>query len=317
MLTSRSKIVTTAAVMMLVGCTTANSNKIVSTKDGYRQVGSMVWDKTGSVAKKFDDKNIPENQSRMVFIRSQDDADYRSSANIGIDDLFQVSLQGGNYSTVYTCAGEHQISSNPTKAHINDLSQSAKMYTTKAGSTQYFYIDGDDAQRVVPITEKSALALLQNMPYAQQTHQVSRVLAQNCVKADQVVQTKQEEKPVVKVEVDKPISLHVEFDFNRATVRPQYNSHLEAVAKFMEDRPNTVVLIEGHTDSRGNDAYNQDLSERRAAAVMQQLVNRYGLDEGRINSEGFGESRPVASNNTDEGRQRNRRVDALITVKNR
>jgi len=66
--------------------------------------------------------------------------------------------------------------------------------------------------------------------------------------------------------------------------------------------------LEGHTDSRGSDAYNIDLSTRRAAAVKQKLAADYGIDAERISSVGYGESRPIASNQTDEGRARNRRV---------
>ena len=68
------------------------------------------------------------------------------------------------------------------------------------------------------------------------------------------------------------------------------------------------LVLEGHTDSRGTDAYNQKLSERRAAAVKAKLTEMYGIPAGRISTVGYGESRPIADNATDEGRERNRRV---------
>jgi OmpA-OmpF porin, OOP family len=70
-------------------------------------------------------------------------------------------------------------------------------------------------------------------------------------------------------------------------------------------------IAEGHTDSQGDDAYNQELSERRAGAVRQYLIETYGIAADRLEAEGFGESRPVADNETPEGRQQNRRVELV------
>ena len=75
--------------------------------------------------------------------------------------------------------------------------------------------------------------------------------------------------------------------------------------------PQTSILVEGHTDSTGSDAYNQQLSERRANSVRKLLVQR-GVQEQRITILGYGESRPIATNATPEGRQMNRRVEIRI-----
>lgn len=104
------------------------------------------------------------------------------------------------------------------------------------------------------------------------------------------------------------VRLNVEFDFDKATVRNIYGDELEAVANAMKAHDDIELVLEGHTDSRGADAYNQGLSERRAAAVKAKLSEDYGIPAARISSVGYGESRPIADNNTDEGRQRNRRV---------
>ena len=82
----------------------------------------------------------------------------------------------------------------------------------------------------------------------------------------------------------------------------------------MEVYGNTNVVIEGHTDSRGSDAYNQALSERRANAVRDELVNENGIAAERVSTVGYGESRPVSSNDTDAGRAQNRRIEAVISV---
>ena len=104
------------------------------------------------------------------------------------------------------------------------------------------------------------------------------------------------------------ISLNVQFEFNKATVLSVYGEQLQSIAAAMKAHSDIELVLEGHTDSRGSDAYNIDLSSRRAAAVKQKLAADYGIDADRISSVGYGESRPIASNQTDEGRARNRRV---------
>jgi OOP family OmpA-OmpF porin len=100
------------------------------------------------------------------------------------------------------------------------------------------------------------------------------------------------------------------FDFNRAEVKGKGEGVLEDVTRVMKEQPSLRVRIEGHTDSVGGDAYNQKLSERRAQAVKTYLV-RQGIDESRIETEGFGESKPTASNSTAAGRAENRRVEII------
>lgn len=80
----------------------------------------------------------------------------------------------------------------------------------------------------------------------------------------------------------------------------------------MKQYPQTNTTVEGHTDSVGTDAYNQKLSERRANAVRDVLVNEYGVQGSRVDSVGYGESRPVADNATESGRAINRRVEAEV-----
>ncbi|MEE4298243.1 MAG: OmpA family protein [Pseudomonadales bacterium] len=116
-------------------------------------------------------------------------------------------------------------------------------------------------------------------------------------------------------EVSQRIELKVEFDFNSDTLRPSSYSEIDRVAEFMDEYPDTVAQIEGHTDSRGADAYNQALSERRAYAVRDYLIDEADVDPRRITAVGYGESRPIADNGTEAGRQLNRRVTALIQTR--
>lgn len=108
------------------------------------------------------------------------------------------------------------------------------------------------------------------------------------------------------------IDLLVNFDFDRSVVKPEYMDEIEQLANFMRQYPDVVAELEGHTDSVGTDAYNQGLSERRANAVRQVLIDRFNIPAARISTVGFGESRPVATNDTDAGRAQNRRVITVI-----
>jgi len=106
--------------------------------------------------------------------------------------------------------------------------------------------------------------------------------------------------------------LKIEFDTDKYFIRAKYNNEIKKVADYMKKYPNTTVVMEGHTDNVGDDAYNQELSQNRANSVKQYLVNNFGIKASRLTAIGYGESRPVASNDTEEGRQKNRRVQALF-----
>ncbi len=124
-------------------------------------------------------------------------------------------------------------------------------------------------------------------------------------------------EPVVYEEVEEVaeavrVELDVKFDFDKADVKQDSYSDIENLAEFMKQYPQTATTVEGHTDSVGNAAYNQKLSERRAAAVRDTLVNQFGVEADRVNAVGYGKDRPVADNATSEGRAINRRVEASV-----
>jgi len=104
----------------------------------------------------------------------------------------------------------------------------------------------------------------------------------------------------------------VQFDTAKADIKPAYNADLARVAEYLKKYPETTVTIEGNTDNVGGKKYNQKLSERRAESVKNYLVKKLGVDAARISSVGYGMSKPVADNKTPQGRQKNRRVDAIF-----
>jgi OOP family OmpA-OmpF porin len=110
------------------------------------------------------------------------------------------------------------------------------------------------------------------------------------------------------------ITLNVQFDFDQSVVKTEYSDEIQEVADFLREHPDTVAALEGHTDSMGTDEYNQSLSQRRVDAVRQALIDQFGIAANRVRAQGFGEARPVASNDTADGRAQNRRVESVITT---
>jgi OOP family OmpA-OmpF porin len=101
------------------------------------------------------------------------------------------------------------------------------------------------------------------------------------------------------------------FDFGSDVLRPESQTVLDQIAQVMREHPDWKLGVEGHTDNIGGDAYNLDLSNRRATTVKQVLDTRYHVDPERLSPAGFGSTRPVDSNDTLEGRARNRRVELV------
>lgn len=118
----------------------------------------------------------------------------------------------------------------------------------------------------------------------------------------------------IMIEEVAEIELQVEFDFDSDEVKPEYYDDIRRVADFLDEHEDTVAELGGHTDSMGPEEYNQNLSERRANAVRDVLIERFDIRPGRVTAVGYGESEPVASNDTREGRQQNRRVMSVIST---
>jgi len=113
-----------------------------------------------------------------------------------------------------------------------------------------------------------------------------------------------------KLEKEGHIALYINFDTGKATLKPDAAEVIAEIVTALKSKPQLKVKLEGHTDNVGNAAANKKLSDDRAKAVMAAIVGK-GIDKGRLSAEGFGLEKPIADNNTDEGRGKNRRVELV------
>lgn len=110
----------------------------------------------------------------------------------------------------------------------------------------------------------------------------------------------------------KVVRLHVNFAYDKADISSEYMPRIKEVVSFMKANDNYSVAVDGHTDSRGSEEYNLALSMKRANAVANEL-KKHGIDSSKITVNGYGETNPIASNTTDDGRALNRRVDTSFS----
>ncbi|HLN53738.1 MAG TPA: OmpA family protein [Lentimicrobium sp.] len=109
----------------------------------------------------------------------------------------------------------------------------------------------------------------------------------------------------------KLISYGIYFDVNSDKIKPESKGAVNDIAKVLNENPDVRIRIDGHTDSDGDNAKNLDLSKRRAASVKNMLVSEFSVDGSRIETDGFGETKPVADNSSSDGKAKNRRVEFI------
>lgn len=265
--------------------------------DGSRSVNGVRWVKGRSVSpESLINQNIPASATSLFFIRPEDADTIQTSANIGINNRFQTSIQPNHFSQVFSCSGVNRLSADITGRKHNDLLINAVDYNLAPNQNYFFLVDVDESGRatIQQIDEQMAVNAMNNMTH--QNHQISRVVP-DCAPAPSA-----------------PISIELEvlFDNDKHFVKPQYYPEIERVVQYMNSFPDTVVALEGHTDSNASDEYNIGLSQRRVNEIKNILVRKYGIAANRISTAGYGESRPRADNSTSEGRRLNRRVIATF-----
>jgi len=113
-----------------------------------------------------------------------------------------------------------------------------------------------------------------------------------------------------KLNKDGFIALYINFETGKADIKPESQKIIDQIVEMLQKNPSLKVSIEGHTDNVGTKEFNQKLSDERAKAVMNAIIAK-GIDKNRLSSKGWGQTKPIADNNTEEGRAKNRRVEIV------
>lgn len=159
------------------------------------------------------------------------------------------------------------------------------------------------------------------LAYTVQPGHSCRAFEGRTVAAVDIIRSEKREQKMVTVKAEEmageitasgSIALYgIYFDFNKADIQPESEPTLEQIAQLLHDRPAMNLLVVGHTDNVGTFAFNMDLSQRRANSVVSALVRQHGIAENRLTPVGVSFACPIASNKTDEGRAKNRRVELV------
>ena len=320
-------LVTLCAATSLLGCQTVKNNQMLSGSDAGHQVKKMSWEKSGDLFLPTVNDNLKSNESRIVFFRDADDNEKPNNINIGIglNKAFQSSLQNGHYSEQIVCNGFQVINASILKEN-GDVISSSENFQLMPQITTYLKVDISKNGRplIQQISDDNAWSSLRQSTL--QTHQISRV-SSNCSLASQTLPSQAlanqnlpkelVEKSTVNnlIDIKNPKQFNVLFDFDSANLKASNSTVLDGMANFLQSYPKNDIMLEGHTDNKGAESYNIELSQTRANMVKDILVDRYGMESKYLSAIGYGETMPIDTNNTEQGRKNNRRVVATVSQK--
>lgn len=259
---------------------------------------------------------LPENTANLVFFREADDKNEQTAVNIGINDRYQASLRGGNYTAVPSCTGNTKISTLITGKKINDLEINPNAYNMVPGENYYFevFVDEMGNSQATPVQPEDALKKLDGKML--QSHTISRVIQHNCAKPAPA--------PVV-VEEKQPIKLSgiyfFDFDIPVMTASERDRANQLGNKILSTGYSNYEVVLSGHADPMGDQGYNQSLSNKRVNDVYNALTS-VGVDPSRIRKAAYGETQPTKltcmqireRGNRNDCNVANRRVEAHVTL---
>lgn len=314
------------AAVGLVGCQTVKKDENLSMSETSAQIQKVSWGKSGDIFQKPSDEILKANESRIIFFRDADNSEQPKNINVGIglDNVFQSSLQNGHFSEQIVCRGSHIINASVLKKKSGDVDSYANNYQFIPQTTTYLKVDlsTSGSPIVKQIPTEQALVLLQQS--TRQTHQISRVPS-DCEAMKQVlsIQTLSNqnlanvalEESATNNQIDgKNLKqLSVQFDFDSTNIKNNDAAVLDGMANFVQSYPETNIILEDHTDSKESESYNLKLFQNRADRVKGILVDKYGMESTRLSAIGYKEVMPIDTNDIEQGRQNNRRVVTTVS----
>lgn len=315
------------AAIGLVGCQTINNSQISSPSNTKNGVNQASWGESVELFRPPNDDNLKTNERRIIFFRDAANSSQTNNINIGVglDNVFQASLKNGNYSEKIICNSGHIINASVLEKNGEVVSYSENFQFAPQTTTYLKVSLSPDGKPVVrQISTNEALSSLRQA--TRQNHQISRVPSDCGIEnqtlpsqppQNQSLPKEPNKEPMVNTQLDmnnlRQFSVLFDFDSSNLKNNNMNNAALDGMASFIQSYPRSNIILEGHTDSRGPESYNLRLSQNRADRVKGILVDKYGMEPSRLRTIGYGETKPVDTNSTQQGRQNNRRVVATVS----
>lgn len=275
----------------------------------------------------FDNDIFQPIDGKVIAVRQTDKAIFRSQKGRNGWYLLKLPL-GCDYNVIATAKGfaensflfkvtgditfnhyEREISMSPKRRDV--IINIFDDETNESLSAEATLNSLDRNEKLTLAPGKGNVSLRKGDRYAITTHPKGYMFANKVIDLA-TDQRSQIDIPLTALRSGAKLLLHdILFDINQAFLRPESYAELNRVVRLMNENPELRIEIQAHTDSQASAAYNQKLSDRRAESALQYLIES-GIDPNRMRSVGFGATKPVADNSTEEGRQLNRRVELLI-----
>lgn len=235
---------------------------------------------------------------------------------------YQTSLEAKGFTTVFTCATSNGSCYYDREGHVPVGTAPYDFALVFDDAPELPRLDGDYIRNYFGTNARYLLARLDrpqgtvhvSLAIAEGSHgnhAFVRVIESKAMESGKIVVVAADAMSRALADAGR-ISLYgIYFDFDHDAVKPDSKPTLDEIAKLLRNDPSLRLAVVGHTDAKGTADYNADLSRRRAANVVAALTRDYDVDPARLQSRGAGASEPVASNDTDEGRAKNRRVELV------
>jgi len=234
---------------------------------------------------------------------------------------YAQELEQAGYATVFTCS---ETECGKDKAIPRTLYSSDKKLSNKGQMSEYAFTSPVEPQFLAATLTRPEGDVHVSLLVARETFKHFKETSQRTLALLDIVEAAPMEKKMVTVDAGAmaksiatqgTIALYgIYFDTDKADLKPESDPTLEEIAKLLGDDAGLKLYVVGHTDGVGSFDYNMDLSKKRAQAVVRELTGKYGIAGGRLKSAGVGFLAPVGSNEDEEGRAKNRRVELVKDI---
>lgn len=266
--------------------------------------------------KKAHGKHMMRKEGKLTRITYRAPA---GASTLGVFRAYEKALEENDAEIIFQCSGNRGDESCTAKGNGNNFKYAAPGYS--AITMLFMNAQNEETRYLVAKVTRPQGNAYASIHVIQNARTNSKENSERVFVQVDVIEEKAQESKVVmikasemaeKIDQSGKVALYgIYFDTNKATVKTESKPTLDEIGTLLKDNPSLKLLVVGHSDNQGDFDYNVDLSKRRAAAVKKVLVESYGINASRLKPWGVGYATPVASNNSEAGRAKNRRVELV------